>query len=63
MLAGYDVLDMMCKRRTILRKQAIFAIVPGSGSDECPRRRLPRYIASESCLRAFNFRIATNLPR
>jgi hypothetical protein len=59
MLAGYDMLYMMRKGTIILRKEAIFTTIAGSRSDEYPRRRLHRYMASESCLRAFNFRIAT----
>ena len=41
MLPGYDVLDVMRKGRTILRKQAIFTTVPGSGSDEYPPSPTP----------------------
>ena len=37
-LAGYYVLDVMCKGTTVLRKATIFATVSGSGSDEYPRR-------------------------
>jgi hypothetical protein len=59
MLARYDVLDVMCKGRTILRKEAIFTTIPGSVADQYPRRRFHRYVASESCLRAFSLRIAT----
>jgi hypothetical protein len=42
MLARYDVLYVMCEGTPILRKETIFAAVPGSGSDEYPRCRLHR---------------------
>ena len=43
MLARHNVLDVVRKGRTVLRKEAIFAAVAGSGSDESPRRRLHLY--------------------
>jgi hypothetical protein len=42
MLAGYDVPDVMRQGTAILRQEAIFAAVPGSGPDQCPRCRLHR---------------------
>ena len=38
MLARYYVLDVMRKGTPVLRKETIFATVPGSGPDEHPRR-------------------------
>jgi hypothetical protein len=38
MLARHNMLDVMLKRGNFLRKEAVFATVSGSASDECPRR-------------------------
>ena len=59
MLAAYDVLDVMSQRTTLLRKETIFATIPGSGSNQYSRCRFHHSMASESCLLAFSFRIAT----
>ena len=38
MLTGHNVLDVMRERTDILRQEAIFAMVPGPGSDQYPGR-------------------------
>ncbi len=59
MLPDDDMLDVVCKRTTVLRKEAVFTTIRGPAADEFPRGRIHRYWSSENWLRAFNFRIET----
>jgi hypothetical protein len=45
-LTGDDVLDMVRKGAVVLRKEAVFTAVPGSGTDQYPGCRFHLYRAS-----------------